>query len=164
MSQPTPFNLSQRFSQLIGRKVTFTQTTGAPPAIKTKQVYAVYTTVPEHSAVVVQADLRLLASFAGSLVGLPNTSVTERLATTPIEELLRDAISEVLNIASSAITTEGRVVFSKMVPEPIYIDGVAETVFRKPDHKSFFDVLVDGYQGGRFSIFAAFNAGRTVSF
>ena len=163
MSQPTPFSLSQRFSQLVGRKVTFTQTTAAV-GTKITQAYAIYTAQPDEMAVVVQADLRLLGSFAGSLVGLPDSVVAERLRVTPIEELLRDAMAEVLNIASSAIATEGRVVFSKMVPDPIYIDGAAEAVFKKPDHKSYFNVVVEGYQGGRFSIFAPFNPGRTVTF
>ena len=163
MSQPTPFNLSQRFSQLICRKVTFTQTTAAL-ATKTKQIFAIYTGQPDEMAVVVQTDLRLLGSLAGSLVGLPDSEVAQRLGATPIEELLRDAIAEVLNIASSAISTEGRVVFFKMVPDPIYIDGAAEAVLKKPHHKSYFNVLVDGYQGGRFSIFAPFNPGRTVTF
>jgi hypothetical protein len=81
-----------------------------------------------------------------------------------MEELLRDAINEVLNIASPAISTEGRVVFTKMVTDPIYIEGDAGKVFKKPDHKSYFNVLVDGYQGGRFNIFAPFSPGRTVTF
>ena len=163
MSQPTPFNLSHRFSQLIGRKVTFTQTTAAL-ATKIKQTYAVYSVPPDETAIVVQVDLQLLGSFAGALVGLPDSVVRERLGATPIEELLRDAIYEVLNIASSAIATEGRVVFTKMVTDPVYIDGAASKVLRKPDHRSYFNVLVEGYQGGRFSIFAPFFPGRIATF
>ena len=163
MSQPTPFNLSHRFSQLIGRKVTFTQTTAAL-ATKIKQIYAVYDVLPDRTAIVVQVDLPLLGSFAGALVGLPDSVVKERLGVTPIEELIRDAIYEVLNIASSAIATEGRVVFTKMVSDPAYVDGAAGTVLKKPDHRSYFNVLVDGYQGGRFTIFAPFSPGKIVSF
>ena len=162
MSQPTPFNLSQRFSQLIGRKVTFTQTTAAP-ASKIKQAYAVYNSPPDETAIVVQVDLPLLGSFAGALVGLPDCVVRERLGATPIEELLRDAIYEVLNMASSAIATNGRVVFAKMVSDPIYIDGAADKVLRKPDHRSYFNVQVEGYEGGRFSVFAPFSPGRIVT-
>jgi hypothetical protein len=163
MPEPTPFNLSQRFSQLVCRKVTFTQTT-AKLDTKPKQIYAIYTVLPGEAAIVVQTDLRLLGSFAGSLVGLPDSAVRERLGAVPIEELLRDAIYEVLNIASSAIATEGRVVFTKMVTDPIYIESAAGTVFRKPDHRSYFTVQVEGYQGGRFCIFAPFSAGKTVAF
>ena len=163
MAEPTPFDLSRRFSLLIGRKVTFVQTTATlDKAIK--QVYGIFTVLPNKTAVVVKADLPLLGSFAGALVGFPDSVVREHLAVTPIEELLRDAIYEVLNIASAAVSTEGRAVFEKMVTDPVYIDGVAGKVFAKPDHRSYFYVQVDGYQGGRFSIFSQFVSGRTVTF
>jgi hypothetical protein len=155
MSEPTPYSLSQLFSQLIGRKVTFSQTTPAAET-KIKQMYGIYNVLPHQTAIVVKADLPLLGSFGGVLVGLPDASVKEHLAKTPIEELLRDAIYEVLNIASAAITTEDRAVFTKMVDNPAYIDGAAGTVFKKPDRRSYFNVTVDGYQGGKFTILAQF--------
>jgi len=155
MAEPTPFSLSQRFTQLIGRKVTFVQTT-ASLDIKTKQMYGIYTVLPQETAIIVKADLPLLGSFAGALVGFPDNVVKDHLKVTPIEELLRDAIYEVLNIASAAVSTEGRAVFVKMVADPAYIDGPAGVVFKKPDHRSYFNVLIDGYQGGKFSIFAPF--------
>jgi hypothetical protein len=155
MPEPTPYSLSQRFSQLIGRKVTFVQTTLSVD-IKIKQIYGIYKVLPQESAIVVKADLPLLGSFAGALVGFPDNVVKEHLKVTPMEELLRDAIYEVLNIASAAITNEGRAVFSKMVTDPAYIDGAAGLVFKKPDHRSYFNVLIEGYQGGKFTIFAPF--------
>jgi len=153
MSEPTPFALSKIFSELIGRKVTFVQTTAAPET-KIKQMYGIYTVLPHETAIVVKSDLTLLGSLAGVLVGLPDSSVKEHLAVNPIEELLRDAIHEVLNIASAVITNEGRAVFVKMVADPILIDGNAGKVLKKPDHRSYFNVLVDGYQGGKFTIFS----------
>jgi hypothetical protein len=153
MSEPTPFALSKLFSELIGRKVTFAQTTVAAET-KIKQMYGIYTVLPHETAVVVKSDLPLLGSLAGVLVGLPDSSVKEHLAKNPLEELLRDAIHEVLNIASAVITTEGRAVFIKMVADPILIDGAPGSVLKKPDHRSYFNVLVDGYQGGKFTIFA----------
>src|SRR5580692_7152838 len=105
MSEPTPYSLSQRFSQLIGRKVTFVQTTLSVD-IKIKQLYGIYSVQPQESAIVVKADLPLLGSFAGALVGFPDNVVKEHLKVSPMEELLRDAIYEVLNIASAAISNE----------------------------------------------------------
>ena len=105
MSEPTPYALSKHFTELIGRKVTFTQTTAAAET-KIKQMYGIYTVLPGETAIVVKTDLPLLGSLAGVLVGLPDSSVKEHLAVTPIEELLRDAIHEVLNIASAVVTTE----------------------------------------------------------
>jgi len=155
MPEPTPYALSQLFGQLIGRKVAFTQ---AKPSVdlKTKRIYGIYNVLPHSTSIVVEADLALLGSFAGVLVGLPDASVKERLQANPIDELLRDAIYEVLNIASAVVTDEGRAIFTKMVDAPIYIDGDAGKMFKKPDHRSYFTVTVDGYQGGRFSIFSQF--------
>jgi hypothetical protein len=59
------------------------------------------------------------------LVGLPDPTVKERLGASPIEELLRDAIYEVLNIASTIFTSEDRAVFSKMMTDQASIDGAA---------------------------------------
>ena len=155
MSEPTPFALSKLFTDLIGRKVTFTQTTAAAET-KVKQMYGIYRLLPGETAIVVKSDLPLLGSLAGVLVGLPDAAVKDHLAATPVEELLRDAIHEVLNITSAVITHEGRAVFVKMVTDPILIDGEAGKVFKKPAHRSYFNVLVDGYQGGKFTIFAPF--------
>jgi hypothetical protein len=153
MSQPTPFALSKLFSELIGRKVAFVQST-MPVEAKIKQIYGVYTVLPHETAIVVKVELPLLGSLAGVLVGLPDASIKERLGVSPIDELLRDAIYEVLNIASAVITEEGRAVFKSMTVDPAYIDGEAGKVLKKPDHRSFFNVTVDGYQGGKFAIFA----------
>lgn len=155
MPQPSPFNLSRRFSQIIGRDVTFTQAKAGPES-KAMQVYGIYSILPEEIQIVVQADLLLLGSFAGSLLGLPDGEIRRHVGTVLIEEFLREAMNEVLNIASSAIWNEGRIVFTKMVTNPVYIEGQAGQVFRKPVHRSYFDVMVDGYQGGRFSIFTPF--------
>jgi hypothetical protein len=155
MSEPTPFALSKLFTDLIGRKVTFTQTTAAAET-KVKQMYGIYRVLPGETAIVVKSDLPLLGSLAGVLVGLPDSAVKEHLAATPVEELLRDAMHEVLNITSAVITHQGRAVFVKMVTDPIHLDGEAGKVFKKPDHRSYFNVLVDGYQGGKFTIFAPF--------
>jgi hypothetical protein len=162
MSEPTPYALTQLFTGLIGRKVAFAQTTVSVDQ-KTKQMYGIYNVLPDNRAIVVKADLPLLGSMAGAMVGLPDSAVKERLGKTPIEEVLRDAIHEVLNVASAVITTEGRAIFTKMVPETAYIDGAAGEMFKKPDHRSYFNVTVDGYQGGKFSIFAKAAAIKTVN-
>jgi hypothetical protein len=98
----------------------------------------------------------LLGSLAGVMVGLPDSAVKACLAVSPVEELLRDAIHEVLNIASTVVTNEGRAVFTRMVADTAFIDGAAEKLFKKPDRRTYFNVLVDGYQGGKFTIYAPF--------
>jgi hypothetical protein len=162
MPEPTPYGLSRHFSQLLGRKVAFVQTTAALD-MKIKQMYGIYAVLPFDTAIVVKADLPLLGSFAGALVGLPDSVVKERLGKTPIEELLRDAIYEVLNIAAAELSGEGRAVFTKMVTDRAYIDGAAGKVLLKPDHRNYFNVTVDGYQGGKFTVFSQFAPIKTVS-
>jgi hypothetical protein len=162
MSEPTPYSLSRCFSQLTGRKVTFVQSTFALD-MKIRQMYGVYTLLPYETAIVVKADLPLLGSFAGALVGLPDPAVKEHLRANPLEELLRDAIFEVFNIASAAVTTEGRAVFTKLVADPAFIDGAAGKVLKQPDHRSYFTVSIDGYQGGRFTILSPFVPIKTVT-
>jgi hypothetical protein len=76
---------------------------------------------------------------------------------------LRDAIYEVLNIASAVVATEGRAIFTKMVTDPALIDGAAGKLLKKPDHRSYFNVLVDGYQGGKFTIFGQFAPVKSVT-
>lgn len=155
MAEPSPFLLSQRFTQLTGRKVTFVQTPATLDS-KLSQIYGIYTVLPQETAVVVKADLRLLGSIAGALVGLPDPAVKDHIAANPMEELIRDAIYEVLNVAAANITTDGRAVFKQMVTNPTLIDGAAGETLKKPFRRSYFNVSVEGYQGGRFCIFAQY--------
>lgn len=155
MAEPTPFALTRRFTQLVGRTVTFVQKPASPDS-KLNQIYGIYTVLPSEAAVVVKADLRLLGSMAGALVGLPDPVVADHLSANPMEELIRDAISEVLNVAAAGISTEGRAVFTNMVTNPTFIEGAAAETLKKPFRRSYFAVTVDGYQGGKFCIFAQF--------
>jgi hypothetical protein len=98
----------------------------------------------------------LLGSIAGALVGLPDSVVKDHVAANPLEELLRDAIYEVLNVASAAISTEGRAVFTNMVNNPTLIEGAAAETLKKPFRRSYFAVTIDGYQGGKFCILSQF--------
>jgi hypothetical protein len=151
MAEPSPFALSKLFSDLVGRKVTFALTNPAPET-KISQMYGIYTVLPHETTVITKCDLPLLGSLAGLLVGLPDAAVKDHLKANPLEELMRDAIHEVLNIASAVITTEGRAIFLKMVNDSAYMDGAAGQIFRKPDRRCYFNVSVDGYQGGKFTI------------
>jgi len=50
-----------------------------------------------------------------------------------------------------------------MVADPALIDGAAANLFKKPGHRSYFNVLVDGYQGGKFTIFSQFAPVKAVN-
>jgi hypothetical protein len=154
MAAPSSQSLSNLFTQLMGRQVTFVQTND--PSSEAKQIYGVYATPPDETATVVKADLSLLGSFAGALVGLPDAAVKEHLRSTQrsaqIEEPLRDAIHEVLNVASAVIAIQGRTVLTAMETDPARIEGAAANVLKKPVRKQYFNVSISGYQGGKFAI------------
>jgi hypothetical protein len=153
MSEPTGFAIGKLLSGLTGRKVTVAQ---AAPAVenKVKQMFGVYKIAHDNAPIVMQCDLALLASLAGIMVGLPDEAVRERLASSTPDELLRDAMHEVLNVSATVVSAEERAVFIKMMPNPAYIDGAAAAMLKKPGRRSYFDVQVDGYVGGRMAIFA----------
>lgn len=153
MAEPTPFALARLFTQLVGRDVKFAQLT-RPVISKAKQIYGVYKVEPDDAARVVQADLSLLGSFAGALIGLPSDAIKQRVAETVLDESLRDAVHEVLNVASTVIAVDARAVFQAMYTDPVYCPEQATTLLRAPLHKSFFSVTVDGYEGGAFALFA----------
>jgi hypothetical protein len=152
MAEPTPFAMSKHFSALIGRDVKFEQLPKPVPS-QAKQMFGVYKIVPADVSRVVQADLPLLGAFGGALMGLPADSIKERLASAGIEETLRDAIHEVLNVASTVVCTEHRAIFQKMYADPAYFPDTAVDVFRDPLYRSYFKVSVAGYEGGAFSLF-----------
>jgi hypothetical protein len=110
--------------------------------------------MPAGTLVIVKADVALFGSFAGSLVGLPDSDVRTRLAAKVPDEILRDAIREVLNVASAAVSLEGRTVLDAVAMSPAELGPEANALLAKPTHKLFFEVTVKDYQGGRFSILA----------
>ena len=153
MAEPTPYAMATLFSQLVGREVKFAQLT-RPAVSKIKQMFGVYTVQPVGTTRVVQADLPLLGSFAGALLGLPADSIKSRVSEPQLDESLRDAIHEVLNVASTVVAVDARAVFQTMFTDPIYFPEGATEVLKAPLYRSFFNVTVDGYDGGAFSLFA----------
>ena len=152
MAQPTPVALSRHFSALTNRQVAFKPCT-ADKISKASKAYGVYSVFPQRTALVVKADVALLGSFAGALVGLPDDEVVSRLKANPLDELLCDPMKEVLNVASAAISSDGRAVFNSIVFNPVYLSPEAEQVTESPLHRSYFNVEIQGYQGGSFCIF-----------
>ena len=152
MAEPTPVALSRHFTALVNRQVAF-KPCAADKVSKAAKAYGVYTVFPQRTALVVKADVALLGSFAGALVGLPDEEVVHRLKVNPLDELLCDPMKEVLNVASAAVSSDGRSVFNSIVFNPVYLSPEAETAVNSPMHRSYFNVEIQGYQGGSFCIF-----------
>jgi hypothetical protein len=151
MAEPYAYSLAKLFSNLVGRAVTFSQI-AEPPTAKVRQIYGAYIIEPTVAMRVVQADLLLLASLGGLLLGFPADTIRERAAETQLDEKFRDAIHEVLNIGSTAVCLTSRAVFQGMSNDPIYLPKAAMETLRDPDSCLYFNVAVDGYDGGCFRL------------
>ena len=87
------------------------------------------------------------------MLGLSQSAVAERLAG-PDDETLRDAMHEVLNVASTIVSNELRAVFKKVHVDTVYLSEAALDTLQRPIARSYFSVTVDGYDGGQMSIFS----------
>jgi hypothetical protein len=155
MMEPKPYDLSQLFSRLTGREVSFTLDP-KPVDSKAAAVLGTYEELPEKKPVVVRADLAVMGCLAGALLGLPDGTAMERALESPMNESVRDAIHEVLNIASTALSGESRVVFQSMATESVYCSTQALAVLKNPDFKSYYKMAVSGGASGQLTIFARF--------
>lgn len=154
MSEPTAHALSRHFSNLINRNVSFVPAKSMLEN-KVRQVFGIYEVFPSNKTLVVKADLSLLGSFAGAMVGLPDDEVKERLMANPIEELLRDAMNEVFNVAAAVVASEGRAVFRTMTTSPLHLGQEAEQAVNSPLRRSYFEVEIEGYAGGKLFILSS---------
>ena len=155
MAEPNSGCMATLFTDLIGRHVNFSEQLDAVPPTG-QQLYCAYQIKPMDTYRVIKADLLLLSSFAGALIGLSPDVIKLTLAETKLDETLRDALHEVMNIASRIVTLEHRGVFKGMYGDPSELPVDARKTLRDPYHSSYFRVTVDGYEGGGFSLLAPF--------
>jgi len=143
------------FTELVGRRVNFSEQLHALSPLG-QQIYCVYLIKPMDSYRIIKADLSLLSSFAGALLGLSPAIVKERVTEETLDETLRDALNEVMNIASRIVTVEHRGVFKGMFGDSAQLPPDARNTLRDPCYSSYFKVSIDGYEGGAFSLLAPF--------
>lgn len=155
MAEPSPSSMATLFSDLLGRPVNFSGQLN-PPLTVAPQIYCVYLIKPMDNYRVIKADLSLLSSFAGALIGLSPEIIKERVEDAAPDETLKDALGEVMNIASRIVTTEHRGVFTGMYGDPGQMPQGARSTLRDPCFSSHYKVTIDGYEGGAFSLLAPF--------
>ena len=154
MAEPTAYALSQLFSNLTGRDVTFKLVTQAPTS-KARPLFGMYSVLPAKVPLLVATEPAIMGSLAGALLGLPEETAVERALAQPMDEPVRDAIHEILNIASSALSVNGRVLFDAMASDLVYCSSDAIDLMKKPDHKTSF-VLSTGSLSGSFTVLQRF--------
>jgi hypothetical protein len=155
MAEITAFALSRLFSGLVGRDVGFSLVI-SPPESKAAQIYGTYQVLPAKTPMVVKTDLPLLAGMAGALLGFPYETALERAQEKPMSEMIRDAMHEVLNVASTGLSTGNRVTLSTMVQDTVFCTSEVLDLIRKPDLKTQFKVSLGGDVQGLFSVFSPF--------
>lgn len=151
MTEPTPFAFSKLFSDLTDRQVTFARLPGCPPS-KALTLYGTYVVLPAEHTIVIKADVPAMACLAGALLGMPADTAIEHALETPMDESVRDAMHEVLNIASTALSTDARVVFKGFTTNRKELALNAEFAVEKPTGKPTYKVTVDGEAHGLFTI------------
>ena len=155
MADITAFAMAKLFTDLVGRDVSFSLVL-SPPESKAPQIYGTYHVLPEKTPLVVKTDLPLLAGMAGALLGFPYETALERAQEKPMGEMIRDAMHEVLNIASTGLSTGHRVVLNTMVQDTVFCDSKVLDLIRKPDLKTQFKVTLGTEVQGLFSILRQF--------
>jgi hypothetical protein len=155
MGEPTSSGIATLFSDLIGRHVNFSEKLNPVPP-SGPQIYCVYLIKPMDNYRIIKADLSVLCSLAGALIGLSPEVIKERLNDSKLDESLRDALHEVMNIASRIVTLEHRGVFKAMFADPSQMPLDARSTLRNPCYSSYFQVTVDGYGSGAFALLAPF--------
>jgi hypothetical protein len=151
MAESLHYALARLLTQLVGRDVTLTLVMKPPPP-KGRLLYGLYAILPEERALVVKAELALLARLGGALLGLPEEVSIERAQSIPMDESLRDAIHEVLNVASAALSLDHRVLFKTMTDDPLFCEGEASDLLRAAPLTSNFQVAVQGSTTGLLTI------------
>lgn len=143
MAEATAFSLSQFFSELTGQHVSFALATNAPPP-KGDQMYGLYHVVADASPLLLRMGLGSIALMGGALMGIPADLANERVRATQVDEPLRDAMHEVLNIASTAFSPEERIVFKRMSRTMDGFPTEAKELLQKAAHKNSYRVSVNG--------------------
>ena len=142
MAEATALSLSRFFSDLTGRHVSFS-IAASSSVVKGAQMYGLYHVAADSKPLLLRIHLDTLAVLGGALLGLPEDLAIEKAKQTPMDEPLRDAMHEVLNIASTAISPDARVVFKSMAKTTAGFSDEVADLMRTASHKSCYRVAVE---------------------
>jgi hypothetical protein len=148
----SPFALSRLLSDLTGRKVQVVEA-GTKPASAQPATVGVFIVHPSGSTIVMKTDTLLLGALGGALAGLPEAIVKQQVAGT-LDETLRDAMHEVLNVTSSVLTTKGRAVLQQMVTEKPQADALTRDASERAHLRVRYNASLPGCPSGDIVIYA----------
>lgn len=138
MAEATAFSLSKFFSELTGQHVSFAIASNAPTP-KGDYMYGLYSVISDASPMLLRMSLSSIALMGGALLGMPAELAMERVKAAEVDESLRDAMHEVLNIASTAFSPDDRIVFKGMSRSvdafPAGVKGLLQNASRKSSYR-----------------------------
>lgn len=152
MKEPVALELSRFFTELTAKPVSFSFE-GNAPVPRDACMYGLYTDPAALEPVVMRISLQALALLGAALLGLPEETALERAAAMPVDEPMRDAMHEVLNIASTAVGGNTRLVFQAMFRDKALLSGKAAALLLSPGPNPSFRISVDGVAGGITTLF-----------
>jgi len=145
-------DLSLHFTRLIGCRVGFTEAAQLTPPIA-KSVFGVYKSFPSGNPILLEVDLCLIGSLAGAFIGLPESEISRRINGPDLDDVLRDAITEIFNVGASVVSIEDRAVFVSMSRDRHDLSSDLTFWFASGQHRQHvFRVSVEGYTGGVFRV------------
>ena len=154
MISPNAQALSKTLTTLTGLPVTCARKPRFTPS-RSRRVYGIYNELPSLDTIILlRADLSLLASLGGCVAGLPDSLAADRAKTTPLDETLRGGIHQVLNVLSTLLSSQDRVVFRSMCMDVAYLTGPARSVLNSQGPAPTFEVTIAGYTGGELTLFS----------
>lgn len=107
-------------------------------------MYGLYHVVADASPMLMRMSLSSIALMGGALLGLPADLALDRVKAEQVDESLRDAMGEVLNIASTAFSPDERIVFKGMSRSVDVFPANARELLHKASRKASYRVAVNG--------------------
>ncbi len=151
MADATALSLSRFFSDLTGRPVSFS-IAAASSAVKGPQMYGLYDFADEAKPLLLRIHLHTLAVLGGALLGVPEEVAIERAQQSSVDEPLRDAMHEILNIASTAISPDIRIVFRSMSKSTAALPNGVADLMQTACHKTAYRVALEETSPELFTI------------
>lgn len=153
MLEPSALSLSKLLSELTDKHVSFTLEPNAVPK-PAATFFAIYVELPYEAPIVARVDRTAIAVLGGALLGMPEDTAIERSNQTPKDEPVWDAMNEILNISSSALSTQGRVVYKSVSADAKTVPAFAQGVLAKPAAISNYRLMINSKQHGLFTLFS----------
>ncbi len=153
MIEPTALSLSKLLSELTDRHVSFTLAPNSTPK-SVPMLFAVYAELPDEAPLVAHIDRSAVAVLGGALLGLPEYTAIQRSVQLPKDEPVWDAMNEILNIFSSGLSTQGRVVLKSVATEAPMMPSAAQGILSTPKAISTYQLAINSKQHGLLTLYS----------